>query len=171
MEEAVAALRALLAQDAQPTAVVEAGADVVAAWGLAQRQRDPSQGGAGAGAPGTDSQLSLSSYAPERVVVRARSAEPGLLVLKDAYYPGWRATVNGEETPIFAANALFRGVPLPAGESEVVFSYRPQSWVNGLRASALGGALWLALATWWFAGSRTRGRRAVLLRGRIAPDV
>ncbi len=147
-EEAVTLLRG----HAGTGAVVEARAEAVSAWGL---------NAANAG----NGEASLVSYSPERVVARTRSERPGLLVLKEAYYPGWEATVNGEAVGIYPANVLFRGVPLPPGENEVVFTYRPQSWRTGLRVSAAGALLWLllALGTIW---ARAKGRYWRRLRKR-----
>ena len=72
--------------------------------------------------------------------------------------PGWQAEVNGEQVEIFATNALFRGVPVPAGESEVIFSYKPTNWQTGLRFSLAGVLLWLLLAWWTAASAWTRQR-------------
>lgn len=136
-EEAVTVLRELATVGTTQTAVVEASAEAVAAWGLADQ----------AGAEAAGGEVSIVSYAPERVVVSVSSERPGFLVLKDAYYPGWRAAVNGEAVDVVPANVLFRGVPVPAGESEVVFSYLPTTWQTGLRLSLAGGLIWLALAS------------------------
>ena len=57
----------------------------------------------------------IASYQPTRVVVEADSPEPGFLVLTDTFYPGWRATVDGEPREILRANYLFRGVALDGG--------------------------------------------------------
>lgn len=137
LDEAVAALRDIVKDGAAQAAVVEAGAEVVAEWGLADLGGVP----AGRGA------VSIISYAPERVVIGVSSERAGFLVLKDAYYPGWRAAVNGEAVDVVPANVLFRGVPVPAGESEVVFSYMPTAWLTGLGLSLAGGLLWLVLAS------------------------
>lgn len=71
-----------------------------------------------------------------RVAVTVDTPEPVYLVLTDAYYPGWRATVNGVETSIAPAYHLFRCVPVPAGMSNVVFEYRPASFRIGLAVSS-----------------------------------
>jgi len=86
----------------------------------------------------------IVAYEAERVVIRTRSRERAFLVLSDSYYPGWRARVNGAETPVYAANVVLRGVVVPPGEHHVEFVYRPQSWRWGLWLSGLGAALWLA---------------------------
>jgi hypothetical protein len=80
------------------------------------------------------------------VEIEAELSAPGLLVLADSYYPGWRAEVDGEPTRIFATNHLFRGVAVPAGHHRVVFRYRPRSVVIAAVASALGVAGLVGLA-------------------------
>jgi hypothetical protein len=50
------------------------------------------------------------------------------LVLADAYYPGWVAMVDGEETYIYRTNLMFRAIQVSAGEHTVRFEYRP-SWL------------------------------------------
>ncbi len=119
--------------------------------------RDPSEGGGDKQEASNTGEISVISYAPERVVIRARSERPGFLVLKDAYYPGWHAAINGEPVDVVPTNVLFRGVPVPAGESEVVFSYMPTTWQTGLRLSLAGGLLWLLLAS--FTYGRAWGRK------------
>jgi len=79
----------------------------------------------------------IVAYTPERVAVRV-SGDGGLLVLSDAHYPGWTATLDGAPMPIFAADGLFRGVFVPAGEHEVVFTFRPRSVRAGAAVSLLG---------------------------------
>jgi hypothetical protein len=83
-----------------------------------------------------------------RVEVAATLAAPGLLVLADSYYPGWRAFVDGEDAAIQPVNHLFRGVALGAGEHRVRFEYRPASVAAGAALSLAGLATWLALAFW-----------------------
>jgi uncharacterized membrane protein YfhO len=53
------------------------------------------------------------------------------------YYPGWRAYVDGVETPILRTNYLFRGVVVPGGRHVVRFAYLPSSVIAGAAVSAL----------------------------------
>ena len=83
------------------------------------------------GGGGRDDEVEIVLYEPERVVVEAHLAEEGYLVLTDAYYPGWRALVDGREVPIHRADVLFRAVRLPAGRHRVEFIYDPLSFKIG----------------------------------------
>lgn len=70
-------------------------------------------------------------YENQRVQIQTSLNGPGILVLADSYYPGWRAYVNGSEERILRANLFFRGVPLAAGEHVVEFRYEPSSFKIG----------------------------------------
>src|SRR3989440_671014 len=50
----------------------------------------------------------LVSYGSQRVELEVPAGAPGLLVLTDAYFPGWRATVNGRPAPIMPTDVAFR---------------------------------------------------------------
>jgi hypothetical protein len=85
----------------------------------------------------------ITAYAPERVQVRVTG--PGYLVLTDAHYPGWTATLDGQPVPILPADLMFRAVALPPGEHEIVFRYSPVSVWLGM---GLSGLAWLLLFAW-----------------------
>ncbi len=86
-------------------------------------------------------------YAPEQVVISATMTGPGVLVLSDANFPGWRATVDGAPARIEQANLLFRGLRLPPGAHRIIFDYAPDSVRRGavitLATLALVCLLWL----------------------------
>jgi hypothetical protein len=73
-------------------------------------------------------------------------------VLADQDFAGWRASVNGVDTPILRATYAVRAVPVPAGHALVRFRVRPSSVVLGAALSALSIAA--ALALLWQAGRR-----------------
>jgi hypothetical protein len=106
---------------------------------------------------------------PERVVVNASSPGDGLVVLGDTYFPGWKATVDGEEAPIDRVDYLFRGVRVGAGEHTVEFRYQPLSWTAGWIVSvvALAG---LVVAIAVGVRRRRRGRRSELGADEPLPD-
>ncbi len=63
--------------------------------------------------------------------LRVTSEENALLVLADTYYPGWKAFIDGTETPIVPANLSQRAIIVPAGTHTVLFRYQPDSIVIG----------------------------------------
>jgi hypothetical protein len=82
----------------------------------------------------------------EELQVLAESDGDGLLVVRDAYWPGWRAWIDGRETPILAADVLVRAVRWPPGRHRLVMRYEPPEIGLGLLATAMGALATLALA-------------------------
>jgi hypothetical protein len=84
----------------------------------------------------------------QRVEIEVRLASPGLVVLADAYDPGWALAVETDgvtrDAAILRTNRVLRGVMLPAGHHRLVFRYRPVSFYLG---AATTGAALLALVT------------------------
>jgi hypothetical protein len=66
---------------------------------------------------------------------------PGLVVLADTFYPGWRATVDGKPAAILAVNHLFRGVQAGSGRHRVRFDYRPWRTMAGAAISLAASAM------------------------------
>jgi hypothetical protein len=139
-------------KDVRRTAVVEGG-------GISSEPRAcPQQ---------ANDQARLVSSSANQATVTVDAACAGLLVLSDQYYPGWSATVNGRDSTIFATDATFRGVSVPAGRSTVEFHYRPSSFRLGLVLFVLGlvavGAIAIAggySSTWYQDRKRRRGAPA-----------
>ena len=91
--------------------------------------------------PGT---AEITSYKPQEVVIKTESDQPKLLFLSDNYYPGWKATVDGNEVKILRADYTFRAVPLVGGKHTVRFYFDSLIFKVGLYIS-LGGLLVLGL--------------------------
>lgn len=109
----------------------------------------------------------IIAYHAEEVIIEVETAQPALLVLSDVYYPGWRATIDGQTTPIYRANHLFRAVFVPPGAETVVFQFRPQSYTQGLWLSGAGVVLLMGLlGIGWAVRKSPR-----FVRLRSAPDV
>jgi uncharacterized membrane protein YfhO len=59
--------------------------------------------------------------------LRVTAPDGGLLVVNEAFYPGWEARVDGVPTSVYHANYLFIGIPLAAGDHVVTLEYRPMA--------------------------------------------
>lgn len=93
---------------------------------------------------------------PRRLEFDVDAPEDGMFVLADTYYPGWQATVDGEQAEIIAAHGVFRGVRVAAGEHRIVFSYDPWSFKIGCALSGCG-LLGLVGLVWWAWRAKRRG--------------
>lgn len=75
---------------------------------------------------------------PDRIVLEVAIEHPGYLVLSDAWYPGWSATVNGRAAPVLQANLMMRAVPLfNPGAQRVTLEYQVPGWRIGAVVSGL----------------------------------
>lgn len=96
-------------------------------------------------APGTAAWVAPT---PNRLRLTVDAPAPGLLVLSELWYPGWRATVNGVRQPVLHANGYLRAVPVPAGSATVELVFDPPVWRGGLIAAGVG-LIGLAALLWW----------------------
>jgi len=69
------------------------------------------------------------------ILMDARSHDSSYLVLSDTYYPGWTATVDGNDAPILRCNYAMRAIKIPSGAHKVYFEFRPASFRIGTWAS------------------------------------
>jgi hypothetical protein len=70
--------------------------------------------------------------------VRVQTASSALLVLREMWAPGWRATLNGKAQAVVPVNGLWRGVQVPAGTTDIEMTFHPALFYS---------LLWLSLAT------------------------
>jgi hypothetical protein len=96
---------------------------------------------------GPSESVSIVSYQPQRVELRANLDRPGLVILADTYYPGWLLTIDGRPVPILRANRMMRGAAVPAGEHTLVYTYEPASFRIGAIVSLVGLIL-LGIFAW-----------------------
>jgi len=98
--------------------------------------------------PASITPVTVERLRPEHLVIECEAPAPALLVLTDSHYPGWRATVDGEEVPIAVVNHLFRGIAVGPGAHRVELTFRPLSYAIGWRVS-VGTLFMLALGALW----------------------
>jgi hypothetical protein len=106
--------------------------------------------------PPAPPQVQVQEREHTRVRVSVRTGADGLLVLADPWYPQWRVRVDGRPAELLRVDHAFRGVRVPAGSHEVVFTYEDRAMRLGV---GLTLATVLALAGAW-AWRRARRARA-----------
>ena len=60
----------------------------------------------------SQSTVTLDEISPVHLKIYCHTDQPGLVILSDALYPGWKATVDGQITSIYRANYLIRAIPV-----------------------------------------------------------
>jgi hypothetical protein len=60
-----------------------------------------------------------------RIRIEVTTSRPGVVVLSESSYPGWRATINGKPSNIIRLNYLFQGVEVDSGRQQIQFEYQP----------------------------------------------
>ena len=70
------------------------------------------------------------------------------MVLSEVYYPGWRATVDGNPAQLVRADYVLRALCVPAGEHRIEMVYDPPSLKVGLAITGLMLASISGLSLW-----------------------
>ena len=87
--------------------------------------------------PDKQASATIMDLRDSRMVVRTTSSQAAFLLTSDSFYPGWRASIDGQPTTVHRADYAIRGVVIPAGEHVVRFEYRPRSFYVGAIISVL----------------------------------
>ncbi len=106
----------------------------------------------------------ITRYEPQRIEMDVDLRSPGIVVLAEVYYPGWRVFVDGQPDTIYRTNRLMRGVVLPSGKHHLEFRYEPRSFQVGAMGSLIGLISLLVMGFWawrWPLSPRLSGESRV----------
>jgi hypothetical protein len=67
--------------------------------------------------------------------VHASMQEGGWVVISQAAWKGWRATIDGQPVPLRLADTTFLAVNVPTGEHDLTLRYLPRAFVLGRRVT------------------------------------
>lgn len=109
----------------------------------------------------------MVTNAREEVVVEVEAPVAGVLFLRRAWLPLWRAAIDGEPAPTLIAQVARLGVAVPVGRHRVRFWIDRRPLAAGLGLSALGlvGILFLLRRPWGSPGAAPRESEPGRLRG------
>lgn len=84
----------------------------------------------------SESIATIREYSANKIVIDANIKQTSsMVVLSDAYYPGWQATIDGTPAKIHRVDCAMRGVIVSPGSHTIVMSYQPLSFKIGLGIS------------------------------------
>jgi uncharacterized membrane protein YfhO len=84
----------------------------------------------------TSARIISSRFTAQRGEVEVDTQDRSLVVISQAYYPAWRAFLDGQPVPIWRANYAFQSVETPAGRHHLELVYRDWFFVLGVAVSA-----------------------------------
>lgn len=73
------------------------------------------------------SSITLTSYEPNHLVYETNSAKDAIAVFSEIYYPGWKATIDGQPVEVGRANYILRTMNIPGGKHIVEMTFKPTS--------------------------------------------
>ena len=80
--------------------------------------------------PDSTAFVNMEKYSDENIYLNVNASGNNFLFLGDTYVgKGWKAYVDGNQTPIYRANHNFRGIVVPKGNHKIHFEYLPESFV------------------------------------------
>jgi hypothetical protein len=104
--------------------------------------------------PPTATRVEPTRRGPGRWRIQTHGPQPALVVVADAWFPGWEARVDGVRAPLVEADGGFLGVPVNAGDHVITLQYRRPA------AAALGRTISAATVLLVGAWAIRRRRRA-----------
>jgi len=86
------------------------------------------------------------SISPSHTKITVAAPTDTTLIVRDSFYPGWRASVDGRPVPITRTDSIFRKLDLPAGQHVIDMKYVPTLLYAGAGISAAALVLCLFIA-------------------------
>lgn len=86
--------------------------------------------------------IKLDKYGLNDISFVSSNSQEGLAVFSDIYYDkGWKAYIDGQETPIIKANYVLRALRVPAGNHKIEFHFRPELFMKTNNLAMIGSIL------------------------------
>ncbi len=93
-----------------------------------------------------DAYVKLTQYGLDELSFASHNTNEGFAVFSDIYYSkGWKAYIDGKETPIIRTNYVLRGLKVPAGDHKIEFKFYPDSFYNGKKVALISSFLLIGL--------------------------
>ena len=71
--------------------------------------------------------VKMTQYKPNNLTYEVKSSKGGVIVFSEIYYPGWKATVDGQPVELGRVNYVLRALNVKPGNHKVVLDFHPTS--------------------------------------------
>lgn len=82
------------------------------------------------------------------VSAKVKASKAAFINHTQSMYPGWKAYVDGKQTPIYLVNGMIQGIEVPEGEHFVEFRYEPNDLLIGGIISSMGVLFVIGYFVW-----------------------
>ena len=89
--------------------------------------------------------VKLTQYKPNNLTYEVKSNKGGVVVFSEIYYPGWKATIDGQPAELGRVNYILRALNVKAGSHKVVLDFHPTSLKNTETVAYVGYVVLLLL--------------------------
>lgn len=102
--------------------------------------------------------IRLTSYQPNELKYQVQTTQGGIAVFSEIYYPGWKATIDGQEVEVGRADYILRAINIPAGKHELIMTFDPTSLheTEGIAYAAMAILLLVFLTELYFAVKKVK---------------
>lgn len=91
---------------------------------------------------GRSDKIWLEKNDNDEMIYRSAAVRRRFAVFSEVYYKkGWKAFIDGIETPIIRTNYVLRGISVPAGRHTIRLVFHPQSYYQGESIQRVAGIL------------------------------
>jgi uncharacterized membrane protein YfhO len=83
------------------------------------------------------------------MVYSFESASAQFIVFSEIFYNGnkdWLSYIDGKKNKHIRVNYLLRGMPVPAGNHQIIFEFKPQSFYTGEKITLAANLIFILLA-------------------------
>jgi len=71
----------------------------------------------------TTATIVMTHWQPNKIIYQTSAQTPQFAVFSEVFHRHWEARINGVKVPIIRVNYILRGLIIPEGEHEIVFTY------------------------------------------------
>ena len=104
---------------------------------------------AGAGPGSAHDTIELTKNDNDEMDYSSAASRKRFAVFSEVFYDrGWKAYIDGAETPIIRTNYMLRGLSVPAGKHDIRFVFHPASYYTGRTLQILAGLILLVMLLW-----------------------
>lgn len=96
-------------------------------------------------------EIEIEEYSSNKIVLNL-NGEKWWLVASErfAYFPGWKATINGKDIPIHKADIVISSMYLDGQKGKLVFEYKPDSYKTGKLISIVSSLVILSYFAYYY---------------------